>query len=469
MQKIKALFTVMLFLMLHVVFGQGVIRGVTPARGLAGQELQLSFFGMSTDFRPGEVIVYPADGMRLIEVQVRNSRILLIRVYIEPNSEPGYRDFRIVSNGLLLDALKLFEVLPANTPLSQIQWNSFENIDAADFQPQGPLLFNLELSGFKNLSQHHMELVLTNAKNKQLLAGQYTFPQHITALPSNKIFEQINLTSQSFPDDDPHLPNGFYQLELRIKTPDGQMIFRESHTAFFVRGCTEIGGGQPGTPMNTGQPPVNFYAFPTLFSWNHDAERYAFALYKLEDHFNSISDIKSSFPLFQTQGITEGHFTYPRHAPALEYGQVYAWQVRGTTSNLPDAIAVESPLFWFTYKIDNPQDFVKQPFTITPEQTDIYCGGTFQFDVSAKDSTGLPINIRPEWKVMPEGLGKIDGFGNFTAGPKPGYGAVVATYAGKQDMSLIQVVAYAEKECTIKIVEGIFGPNSVRTNKKLAP
>lgn len=465
----STLFSFLMLLLSHLVVGQANVQSVTPSRGYPGQELQLAFFGVSTDFKKGEVLVYPSDGMRLLDVQVPNARTLLVRVYLEPNSKQGYRDFRVVSGGLMVDALKVFEVLPAQTPLSQVQWNYFENIDSADFYADAPPLFHLSLYGFKDLSGHLLELELSDEQKRRVLRGHQKLDESNTNLSSNKIWAHLEISPHGVLADGAALPNGFYQMEVRIKTPDGALTFRESHTAFFVRGCTKIDGGLPGVCMTTGLGPANFYAFPTIFTWNHDADSYDFVLYKLEPHHQSIAAIKNSFPLFEYRGITEGSFVYPRHAPQLEYGQVYAWQVRGVTSKLTNALAVESPWYWFTNKMDNPHDVISQKFLIVPQQQEIYCRGTFQFGVAAKDSAGFPVHMRPDWKVIPESLGHIDGLGNFTAGPNPGHGAVVASYAGKQDLSLIQVVAYEENEFTINIVEGLFGAKRVQTIKKLAP
>lgn len=440
-------------------WAQGVIRYITPSKSLPSQEVNLLFFGMGTDFIPGQVLIQPGDGTRVLELLVVNSRILKVRLWVEPSATPGYRDFRIVACGQQLDAMQLFEVVPPNMNFTQLTLHDCAQITVADFAqaPTSREIFQVRLQGFANHNALEVHCTLENANRKQIFKGQKTLETKNSLEFSNVQLDKITLQKDAFSGVAGALPSGCYHLALEILDATKQRFFHETHSIFFFDGCTSIPFATPGSPVTAGGAPLPYYDAHITFEWTDSAQLYNWALYAVLPQHNSAQDILSSFPIWQEKNLQSGTYTYSAAAPKLEYGGVYAWQVRGTAGPAAAAITLTSPLFWFEYRLENPNDKVLKKLEVTPQQLDLPTGGAYQFEVVAVDQGGNKIAIRPEWKVVPPELGTVDSFGKFTAAKFASHGAVVATYGNKQDLSLVTIAPYEEREFSLEIIAEIFG------------
>jgi hypothetical protein len=469
-----------LFSLLKVGYAQGTIEALIPNVGLPGQEIELVIRGRGTAFQTGSVTLQMGPDILVNNLLVSNSNTLRANIFITPGATTGPRNVTIISNSQPLLIPAGFEVLSSGNTVLQafLEINPSQVLYAADFNPEtpemAPFLFRINIINDQTprTVRARFSLFLEN----QGLIGNAE-KRGISLQPNgsfafdNREFDSYNvqpdnreLLSQIFATG--VFPPGNYTYRIEILSGNTVLATSEAFNTLMNQ-MKDLVIISPGMSIESGLPPENQLSPQPLFQWISSANQFDLAVYKLRPGMANAQQIVQQLPIFRAFNILGNSFIYPITAAPLEEGAIYAWQLRAYVNAPTGNLFVESPLYWFVFGLDDPYKQVVREIKVQPEAATLNTNGTLQLTCKAINEDFEELEVRPQWKVIPEDFGSVNALGQFKGGPRPGFGAVAVSYGDVQDHAVIELQYFEEQEFIFNLIDLLFEETSTEKEDEL--
>jgi hypothetical protein len=458
----------------RVTNAQGIIQTVIPSEGIKGQQMELVIMATGTQFSNANTNVSLGQGIVINNVIISNSFTLRINITIDQAALSGSRTLTINSGNQVLNLPNAFEVLTVgNNLMAILEIVPVQTLYASDFDPNNPALAPLlfRVNVMNDQVQRNLKVVFSLLLENEGLLGKAfkslpaTAPAAIVKI-DNRQFESYEFSPSSRRilqqvQNTGILPAGTYTYRIEVFDDKNNLLVVTEEQNVLTNQSTDIVLISPGNPTDM-QPEVISAAQP-IFQWISSANQFDLLLFKVEPGQSNTQQILQSMPVFKQLGITVNTLIYPLSAELLESGKTYAWHIRSYINTAKGNLMVESPLYWFSFSKSNVHNLEIVSFKVTPEQTDLATGGSFQFRVEALNAQGQLVPISPVWKVAPLSEGSITNNGLFKAGNLPKTIAVVAEYGSFKDYAVVNIKYQSSNNSQFDLMYQLFGnPNNIK-------
>ena len=146
----------------------------------------------------------------------------------------------------------------------------------------------------------------------------------------------------------------------------------------------------------------------------------------------------------------------------MEQGKTYAWQITGHVATSTGEKDIKSPVYWFT--LGGGTSVVDETIVrleVVPVDVELETGDTLTFVANGYTQNENKITLKPEWSVIPQEGGVIDGNGSFTASQNVMSVAVIAKYGNLQEYSTVQITGGSSTWDANSFFNQVFGISTI--------
>ncbi|MCX6351226.1 MAG: hypothetical protein NTX03_05125 [Bacteroidetes bacterium] len=425
------------------------IGSVAPNVFVSGDNSNISIRGIGTNFKQGDskVEFSPAFGITVNNIKVLDNLSITANIIVDAGVSGPFT--LSVSTGKENVTFPISVEKAGGKEFAIINALPVQKISVSDFDPNNikaaPLLFSvkvyllkvprdltarLTVKGVKYGKIGSATKDFINQQNKQFFFNNRDFDK-VDINTANKEFALKALNTGYLPADDYTYYIEILEKGKVIMTTDANFTINDQSAPIVLIG--------PGGPL-TSTPDITYSRNPQ-FQWYSQTNNYDLNIYAVDKGQRSANDITSKRPIYSITGLTRNSFAYPTSARPLEEGKTYAWVITGHLLTSRGDQAISSEVFWFNIAKPNPDFQQISRVEIFPTDVQLQTGDTITFMSKAYDEKGQLLRgvISPEWKITPVSNDRIDRFGKFTAGEKPGTVAVIVRYGDKTEYSTITV------------------------------
>lgn len=416
---------------------------IEPGFGFPGETVHLVFRVFNLSIYNARVSVDMGEDLQQLgELEIVGQSAFRGTFRIAGATKPGARKVAIILNQIQVTSQ--FEIM-AQGQQAQVRLEVLpvETLFFSDFDPgriaEMPLIFTASFYNDQQPRTVILEMEIAGQSAGPIIRAQKwlkeigpgtawhvsnrDFDTYLTGVAGDKVLSIARQTG-TFPAD-------IYQYTLSVYDQNGQLLGRDVSGNEITNPGYTLTLIQPGNLFSESPQRISL-KYP-VFTWHSDAAVFEIAIYEVRPDQVGAADIVQNRPVFRQEALRQTLFTYPIYAEELKINQTYAWQVKAKVQTSRGAEMVESEVFWFRIDAQNQQNAIQAELRVTgieivPSEIRIQGGRQFQFKATGLDENLLPVEIQPQWQVIPANMGTINEKGIFTATDTTGVAAVSAKF-----------------------------------------
>jgi hypothetical protein len=438
MDRIHKLLVFTFLFFASVISNAQEIISVVPNSGYRGQTVSVIIRGTQTQFTPGVTVADFGAGITVENFFVEDPFTGTAVVKIEQTAALGSHDINIITGNEAVQLEDGFEVFESGSSvMAFLEIVPVQVLYISDFDPDNaantPLLFTVTL--VNDASVRDLIINFSVSGDQYGLLGTAT--KTLNAVAANDVVKTTNRDFDEYSVSDMGTelldlvratgmaPPDVYTYLITITDIDGNVLASDEGINIITNPVSDLELISPGVSLDE-QPLVVAEPQP-LFQWFSGASKFNVSLFEVEAGQNNPQDITEGVPVFQQTDVTAQTMLYPNYAENMVEGKTYAWLVEAHIAGSGGDWLMPSNLYWFTYSKANIATMNIDRIEIFPDDKTTGTGYHVQYRATVFDENDQPVQIRPEWKVVPADAGTIDENGLFAAGNRPKTAAIVAS------------------------------------------
>jgi len=431
---------------------QQVLLSVTPNSGTPGQTSDVVIRGVQTNFKSNISTIDFGAEIQVLKFNILNPETGIASILIGKNANSGFRKITVITGTETVQMENGFEVFVgggnfrASLEIMPFQSGSLSDFDISIPQSQ-PILYFTTLYNDNVQRKVKASVTLFKAQNVELLT-LFSDWQNLTQL------QILRLNNHDYINFKLHSPEGNYFLtEVKQKgtlPPDvytyklvvvdeaGNILSTDNGKTVITNPIYNPELISPGFNFAS-KPEIVYSSFP-LFQWFGQADKYDFALYKVNQNQTAEEAIRN-VKVFKVDDIKGNSLLYPSYAEKLVDNTQYAWQIKAKVVSSKGIEYLPSEVFRFIYASTSTPGNENSvgKINVIPQESELKTGDQKQFNATVFDLNGIPLqNQKLTWRVVPP-IGTITEQGLFTAGKSSGTVAVIAQSGTVNDYATVTI------------------------------